>query len=138
AVDETHRLGEQIVFVVNASQLTRLRLRWRRHWHHAGEHRGRRGGGELQVGEVSDPGFDRAIDVANEPRGAGNCSNLHRAVEAAGLRRVDRYDLSRSFLDDLYDVVGIPRAFVRHDRSVDRARDLGETINSFHRLLKID
>src|SRR5262249_53875074 len=84
------------------------------------------------------PGFRRAVDVANEPGGARNCRDLQSTIETAGLCGVNRYDLCRSFFDDLDDIVGIPRAFVCHDRRVDRARDLGEPLDPFDWLLEID
>src|SRR5262249_43982064 len=98
----------------------------------------RRHRGELEVGEVADPGLRRAVDVANKPGGARNRRDLQGAIETAGFCGVDRYDLCRSFVDDLYDVVGIPRAFVRHHRRVYRARDRGEPLDPFDWLLEID
>src|SRR5262249_6578016 len=92
--------------------------------------------GKLEVGEVADPGLRRAVDVANKPGGARNRRDLQGAIKTAGLCGVDRYDLCRSFVDDLYDVVGIPRAFVRHHRRVYRARDLGATRDPDDGLLK--
>src|SRR5262245_35751932 len=137
-LDEAHRRRDQVVLVVDARHLPRLSLRRGRNREYAGQHRGRRRRRQLEVGEIADAGLDRAVDVADEASGARHRGDLHGAVEAAGLGGVDRYDLRRALLDDFDHVMRVPRAFIRHHRRVDRARDLGQARDAFDRLLEID
>src|SRR6516162_5347506 len=65
AIDEAHRLGDQIVLVIDAGQPARLHLGGRRDRDDAGQHCGGRGGGELEISEIPNPGLDRAVDVAD-------------------------------------------------------------------------
>src|SRR5262249_51157129 len=66
AIDEAHRLGDQIVLVVDAGQPARLHLGGRRDRDDARQHCGRRSGGELEVGEIPNSGLHRAVDVADD------------------------------------------------------------------------